>query len=119
MGQAGESLGQGNTGRALGEQGNALDALRRGAQSMMQQMAGDRNQGGQQTGEAGNSGNREALADPLGRLPGRMGSEDTEVPGEFDAKRAREIMDAIRKKLSDPLRPLLERNYLERLLNSR
>jgi len=47
-----------------------------------------------------------------------LNTEDTRIPDEIDAQRAREIMDAIRKRLSDPLRPLLERNYLDRLLQS-
>ena len=123
MGEAGENLGQGDSGAAAGDQGQALDALRRGAQSMMQQMAGDRNQGGQQpNGEAGNPQQRQDGTDPLGRrneARGRIDDGSTRIPGEVDAQRAREIMEAIRRRLSDPLRPLLERNYLERLLQSR
>ena len=123
MAEAGENLGEGDSGAAAGDQGQALDALRRGAQSMMQQMAGDRNQGGQQpNGEAGNPEQRQDGTDPLGRrneARGRIDDGSTRIPGEVDAQRAREIMEAIRRRLSDPLRPLLERNYLERLLQSR
>ncbi len=122
MGEAGENLGKGQSGDAAANQGQALEALRQGAQSMMQQMAGDRNQGGQQQGQAGDPNKGQQGTDPLGRrndARGRVDDGDTKIPGEIDAQRAREIMDAIRKKLSDPLRPLLERNYLERLLNSR
>lgn len=123
MGEAGENLGQGDSGAAAGNQGQALEALRRGAQSMMQQMAGDRNQGGQQpNGEAGNPQQRQDGTDPLGRrnqARGRIDDGSTRIPGEVDAQRAREIMEAIRRRLSDPLRPLLERDYLERLLQSR
>jgi len=121
MAEAGENLGKGKSGEAAGDQGQALDALRRGAQSMMQQMAGDRNQGGQQPGQAGQNGQAQSQTDPLGRRSGngRVNDENTRIPGEIDAQRAREIMDAIRKRLSDPLRPLLERNYLERLLEAR
>lgn len=123
MAEAGENLGKGDSGAAAGDQGQALDALRRGAQSMMQQMAGDRNQGGQQpSDQAGNPQQRQDGTDPLGRrnqARGRIDDGDTRIPGEVDAQRAREIMEAIRRRLSDPLRPLLERNYLERLLKSR
>lgn len=122
MGEAGDNLGEGQPGAAAGDQGEALDALRRGAQSMMQQMAGDRNQGGTQPGQAGVDGRDRQRSDPLGRRTGargRINDENTKVPSEIDAQRAREIMDAIRKRLSDPLRPLLERNYLERLLEGR
>ncbi len=122
MAEAGKNLGKGKSGDAAGNQGQALDALRRGAQSMMQQMAGDRNQGGQQQGQAGQNGQQRQGNDPLGRQTGEQARGDdnrTRIPGEIDAERAREIMDAIRKRLSNPLRPLIERNYLERLLESR
>ncbi|MGB7287929.1 MAG: TIGR02302 family protein [Salaquimonas sp.] len=122
MAQAGKNLGEGQAGDAAGNQGQALEALRQGAQSMMQQMAGDRGGGGQQQGQAGQDGQQRRGNDPLGRENGgdrQFGSEDTKIPGEIDAQRAREIMDAIRKRLSDPLRPLIERDYLERLLQSR
>ena len=44
---------------------------------------------------------------------------DTKVPGEFDAQRARRILDAIRKKLGETGRPKLELDYLDRLLPTR
>lgn len=122
MGQAGENLGEGDAGSAAGNQGEALEALRQGAQSMMQQLAGDRGGGGQQQAENGPGGPDDRRFDPLGRSTrgdGRFNDEGTGVPSEIDAQRAREILEAIRKRLSDPLRPLIERNYLERLLQSR
>lgn len=121
MGEAGENLGQGRSGEAAGDQSQALQALRQGAQSMMQQMAGDRGEGGQQQGQVGQVGDNQRGTDPLGRRTGPRGQindEATRIPGEIDAQRAREIMEAIRKRLSDPLRPLIERDYLERLLRS-
>ncbi|MEL6948454.1 MAG: DUF4175 family protein, partial [Pseudomonadota bacterium] len=74
---------------------------------------GERGQHGQQT-----RGER----DPLGRQSRTRGpqlGDDTKVPGEIDAQRAREILDAIRRKLSDPSRPRLELDYLDRLLPTR
>ena len=124
MGEAGRSLGQGDSGSAAESQGRALEALRKGAQSMMQQMAGDRDQGGQQQGQQSEGdaaqGRRQA-SDPLGRNSGRDGSSfdsDIKIPGEIDAARAREILETIRERLSIPDNPLLEKEYLERLLNS-
>jgi hypothetical protein len=38
------------------------------------------------------------------------------VPGEIDVQRARRILEELRRRLSDPLRPQLELDYLERLL---
>lgn len=121
MGEAGENLRGQNPGSAAGDQGQALDALRRGAQSMMQQMAGDRQQGGQEQGQGEGLARDQQRTDPLGRTGegrGLVNTRDTTVPNEIDAQRAREIMEAIRDRLSNPLAPLIERDYLERLLRS-
>lgn len=60
--------------------------------------------------------------DPLGRSEGTrdggrnpFGGEDM-VPGAIDAQRARQILEELRRRLSDPTRPALELDYLERLL---
>ncbi len=122
MGEAGEQLGQGETGNAAGNQGRALDALRRGAQSMMRQMAGDRQQGGRQQGQGNTGQNSQMTRDPLGRDQRDQGrgldSSNTEIPDEIDAQRARQILDAIRKRLSQPQQRVIEKKYLERLLDS-
>ncbi len=118
MGRAGRSLGDGEGERAVGEQGQALEALRRGAQDMMQQMqqAMEGEGGGQQPGSRSRQG---ADRDPLGRPRATSGPDfgDTvRVPDEIDVQRARRILEAIRQRLGDALRPELERDYLERLL---
>ncbi|MCG6858957.1 MAG: TIGR02302 family protein [Salaquimonas sp.] len=121
MGQAGKRLGQGQPGPATGNQAQALEALRRGVQSMMQQMAGDRQQGGQRNGMGQFGGLDRNRTDPLGRREGSQGYQDsdaTKVPGEIEAQRAREIMEAIRKRLSQPASPRIEKDYLERLLET-
>lgn len=123
MGQAGENLGQGEAGNAANDQAQALDALRRGAQNMMQQMAGDRQQGGQQQSQRGGQGGQQQSRsqDPLGRSresDGFNADSNVQVPGEIDAQRARQILEAIRKRLSIPENPLIEKEYLERLLES-
>jgi uncharacterized protein (TIGR02302 family) len=119
MGEAGENLGQGKTGEATGNQGQALEALRRGVQQMLQQMAGQQ-RGGQQRGE-GDPGQDNNRQDPLGRNQQANGldeGDDTKVPEEIEAQRAREIMEAIRRRLGNQLSPLIEQKYLERLLDS-
>ena len=124
MGQAGENLKEGNPGDAATDQGQALEALRQGAQNMMQQMAGDRQQGGQQQsqqgGQDGTNTSRRGT-DPLGRNQegeGQTVESDVQVPGEIDTQRARRILEAIRDRLSIPDNPLIEKDYLERLLKS-
>jgi hypothetical protein len=130
FGEAGEAMGdatgnleQGETGQALGDQGRALQALRQGAEDMMNQMMQAM---GEQQGEAegegpDRNGNRSADdRDPLGRPRSNRGPDfgsRVKVPDEIDIQRAREILDAIRKRLGDQLSPDLEKRYLERLLD--
>lgn len=130
MGEATESLGDGQPGQALGSQSRALQALRDGAQQMMQQFAQQGQQGqpnGQQQGQGesgqgqqqGRPGGMQTGTDPLGRPQRNRGTDDgnsVKVPGEIDIQRAREILDAIRRRLGDIERPEIELDYLERLL---
>ena len=57
--------------------------------------------------------------DPLGR-PRRTDGADfgnrVKVPDEIDVQRARRILEELRRRFSDPSRPKLELDYLERLL---
>jgi len=117
MGEAGRQLGQAQGEEAVGEQGRALEALRKGAQDMMQQMqqAMQGEQGGSEEGGRQQNADR----DPLGRPRATTGPDfgDTvKVPDEIDVQRAREILDAIRKRLGNALSPEIEKDYLERLL---
>jgi uncharacterized protein (TIGR02302 family) len=114
MGEAEGALGQGESERATGEQGRALEALRKGAQDMMQQAMQGEEGGGQEGGRQQNSDR-----DPLGRPRATNGPDfgnSVKVPDEIDVQRAREILEAIRKRLGNALSPDLERSYLERLL---
>lgn len=119
MGEAEGSLGRGEGERATGEQGRALEALRRGAQDMMNQMqAMEGEEGDGQEGGRQQSSDR----DPLGRPRATTGpdfGDSVTVPDEIDVQRARQILEAIRKRLGNALSPELERSYLERLLELR
>ncbi len=120
MGDADGKLGEGNADGAVDSQGQALDALRKGAQNLaeaMQQGDGD----GQGDGPGNRVGRQQAggnSTDPLGRpLHGReFGDETVKIPGEIDVQRARRILEELRRRLGDPQRPQLELDYLERLL---
>jgi uncharacterized protein (TIGR02302 family) len=119
MGEAGQSLGEGQGEQAFNDQGQAMDALRRGADDMMQQMQQAMDGQGQGQGDP-RGGNRNGLdRDPLGR-PQRSAGPDfgdtVKVPDEIDIRRAREILEAIRKRLGNALSPQFEKEYLERLL---
>jgi hypothetical protein len=122
MGQAESSLGQGNPDSAVDSQGRALDALRKGAQSLAQSMQQQMGQQGQMgPGRAGRFGQRRAEqeneTDPLGRP---RGPDDSSVrvpgPNEMDVERARRIIDELRKRFGDMGRPQEELDYIERLL---
>ncbi|MCB5204474.1 TIGR02302 family protein [Neorhizobium sp. T786] len=125
MGKAGKALGEGEGEQAVQGQGNALNALRKGAQDMMQQMMQAMQQGqGQGQGEGpgqlsqGNQNGR----DPLGRPRSTAGpdfGDQVKVPDEIDVQRAREILEAIRERLGNALSGESERRYLERLLEIR
>ncbi len=120
MGEAEGQLGEGNSEGAVGSQGRALEALRRGAQGMAQAMQQPGQ--GQGPGQPGRNGPARAQqeTDPLGRpmRHGRDYSDDqtVKVPGEIDVQRARRILDELRRRFSDPARPQIELDYLERLL---
>ena len=83
----------------------------------MQQQAGQGDGGGSEgNGQRQMSDDR----DPLGRPRATTGPDfgsNVKVPGEIDIQRAREILEAIRKRLGDTLSPDLEKKYLERLLD--
>jgi uncharacterized protein (TIGR02302 family) len=115
MGRARDALGQGEAGGAIGPQGDALDALRRGAQQMAEQMMGE----GQPGPGAGGQTPSALNEDPLGRMRRTEGPDlgtSVRVPDEIDVQRARRILDELRRRLGDPTRPQLELDYLDRLL---
>lgn len=120
MGSAEGALGEQEGQRAVGEQGRALEALRRGAQNMMQQMQ-QAMEGDQGSGQEGGR-QQQSDRDPLGRPRATTGPDfgnSVKVPDEIDVQRARQILDAIRKRLGNALSPEIERDYLERLLDMR
>lgn len=127
LGEAGEAmddaqglLGEGNSDGAVDSQGRALDALRKGAQSLAQTMQ-QNGMMGPGPGQPGRNGQQRAQqdTDPLGRpLRGRDYGDDVtvKVPGEIDAQRARRILEELRRRFADPARPQIELDYIERLL---
>ena len=112
MGNAEGAINQGETGEAVQNQSQALDALRNGARQLADQLA-------RSMGMDGGIGEARNETDPMGR-PNRTQGPDLgntiQVPDEIDAARARQILEELRRRLSDPARPRIERDYLERLL---
>lgn len=122
MGDAEGQLGDGNADSAVGSQGKALDALRRGAQGMAQAMQRQRGPGQGPGPYARGRGQANRDTDPLGRdRPPRFNDGDPrgDVEVKFGAgaiKRAQDALEALRKRLGETGRPQLELDYIERLL---
>src|SRR6185437_10048932 len=122
MDDAGSKLGEGNANGAVDSQGQALDALRKGAQKLAEGMQQDGDGDGQGNGpgdRAGRQQNGGNTSDPLGRpLRGREFGDDltVKIPGEIDVQRVRRILEELRRRLADPQRPKIELDYIERLL---
>lgn len=111
MGDALNSLGQGQTGQAVEDQGEALQNLREGAGALAEQLAQSLAQSGNRQGSQS--------TDPLGR-PRPTNDPDlgmnVKVPDEIDVQRAREILEELRRKFGERNRPRIELDYFERLL---
>jgi uncharacterized protein (TIGR02302 family) len=121
MGEAEGQLGEGDADSAVDSEGRALEAMRKGAQGLAQQMQQNGMGMGQGPGQPGRNGRARAQqdTDPLGRpLHGREYGDDVtvKVPGEIDAQRARRILEELRKRFGEGFRPQLELDYIERLL---
>lgn len=118
MRDAENSLGEGDAQGAVDSQARALSQLRRGAQAMadaMQQQGPGEGQGFPEGPEAESA----ERTDPLGRpVRNREFGDDNsvKVPDEIDVQRARRVLEELRRRLSDPSRPQLELDYLDRLL---
>jgi len=119
MREAAEALGEGQPREAVGPETKAVDQLQQGMESLRQEMAKQGEQqrpGGTERGPQAGQGK-----DPLGRpLPDRGGqgaaTEKVRIPEHMELRRAREILDELRKRAGEPSRPEVERDYIDRLL---
>ena len=121
MGDATGRLGEGNADGAVDSQGKALEALRKGAQSLADAMRQGDGDGQMDNGPGNRAGRQQSggnQTDPLGRpLRGRDYDDSTvKVPLEADVQRARRILDELRRRYGETSRPQLELDYIERLL---
>lgn len=117
MDGAEESLRNDDLAEALDQQSEAMEALREGMRNLGEALAQNQQNSGQE-GQAQN--NQGAARDPLGRNPGQQGMPGTEeglLQGEDVYRRARDLLDEIRRRAGEDERPEIERNYLKRLLD--
>ncbi len=118
MSQARDALSQGDARSAIDPQAEALDQLRQGLEAMLESFA-QQMQGGEGTEGSQLGSNPGQGRDPLGRSSSNAGAqtfEDVTVPDEMEIQRAREILMELRRRRSDPERPPLELDYIDRLL---
>ena len=118
MRESGKALEEGLAGNAIGPQADALDQLQQGMESMMEQMM----QPGGDLVFGGNNNQLEQMApnrDPFGRTVedgGTWDLGDVDIPGGVDLQRARQILNELRRRAGERSRPVLELDYIERLL---
>lgn len=115
-----EALRGDDLAEAIDRQAEAIEALREGMRSLGEAMA-QQQQGGQQQGQGMAEGDMRANnRDPLGRQTGSNGAFGTEegmLQGEDVYRRARELLDEIRRRSGEGERPEIELEYLRRLLD--
>jgi hypothetical protein len=97
-----------------------MEALREGMRELGRELAQQQQQQSGQQGQALGQNDRQGQRDPLGRdsgTNGRVGTDDQLLQGDDVYRRAREILDEIRRRSSDQSRPDVELDYLKRLLD--
>ncbi|MCL6282874.1 TIGR02302 family protein [Ruegeria sp. 2012CJ41-6] len=117
MDGAEEALRQNDMADAIDRQSEAMEALREGMRALGEALAQQQQQPGQGTQEGDM---RAQNRDPLGRNPGSQGSIGTDeqlLQGEDVYRRARELLDEIRRRSGEGERPQIELDYLRRLLD--
>ncbi|MGG7566248.1 TIGR02302 family protein [Rhodovulum sp. DZ06] len=105
---------------ALDDQVQAMEQLREGARQLGEAMQQQAQRGQGDRAGQGSPNGRDRAFDPTGRPVARDGSPDggdTRVPTEEELKRARELLDEIRRRSGERTRPELELDYLRRLLD--
>ncbi|MEM9320037.1 MAG: TIGR02302 family protein [Pseudomonadota bacterium] len=121
MDEAADALEDGNLPGALDSQSEAMEALREGMGELGRALA--EAQGLEEPGQGqaqANSAPSSPARDPLGRQAGNSGAFGTEEGFERREeafRRARELLDELRRRSAEQQRPDVELDYLRRLLD--
>ncbi|WP_411709794.1 TIGR02302 family protein [Albidovulum salinarum] len=115
-----EALRRDDLPEAIDRQAEAIENLREGLRNLGEALA--QNQPGQpgNQGEAFGDANQQMPRDPLGRMAGqsgRIGTDENMLQGTDVYRRARDLLDEIRRRSGDQTRPTEELDYLKRLLD--
>lgn len=117
MENAEDALRQNDMAEAIDKQSEAMEALREGMRSLGEAMAQESQS---QPGQGSEEGDMRARnRDPLGRQQGSNGSissDENLLQGDDVYRRARELLDEIRRRAGEGERPEAELEYLKRLL---
>jgi len=121
MERAEQALRDDNLAEALDNQAQALESMREGMRNLNDTIARNQQDQQQNKGEQGQGPGREAAngRDPLGRSNGGRGQSGTDenlLQGQDVYRRARELLDELRRRSGDQQRPEIELDYLKRLL---
>ena len=126
LGRAGEAMGEAEGDLGDGNAEGAVDSRAARWRRCARARRGWRNRCSSKWARAGAGQNgrlglprAQRDTDPLGRpLRGRDYGDDVtvKVPGEIDVQRARRIIEELRRRFGDILRPQEELDYIERLL---
>ena len=120
MADAEQALRDNDIPGAIDRQADAMEALRDGMRNLGKALAQTQQQPGQadaqQFGQAGEQGQRDPLGRDIGGT-GAAGTPENMLQGEDVYRRAREILDEIRRRSGEQARPDSERGYLRRLLD--
>lgn len=119
MEEAEQALREGDGAGALDRQAEAIDALRESMHGLAESLAEEQRATGDTDTAATGEGGTDRALDPLGRdigRTGRLGTEETMLPGEDVYRRARELLEEIRRRSGEQDRPEMELDYLRRLL---
>ena len=117
MEEAERALREDDSPGALQRQAEAIDAMRESLRNMGEAMA--RDSSGIEDDRALSGRDGQGRRDPLGREVGevgRIGTDDELLQGEDVYRRARDILEEIRRRSGEQERPELELDYLRRLL---
>ena len=120
MDGAERALRDGDLPGALERQAEAIENLREGMRNLGEALAQEQRDGAGRQGEAFSGTNRNSQRDPLGRKTGEFGGTGTDenlLQGDDVYRRARNLLDEIRRRSGEQTRPPVELDYLKRLLD--
>ena len=120
MDGAEQALRNGDIPGAIDRQAEAMEALREGIRNLGEVLAQNQTDPSGQNGQAAGKDDPNGQQDPLGRDVGtqgrRAGTPENMLQGEDVYRRARELLDELRRRSGDQTRPSVELEYLKRLL---